>query len=82
MFDEESELRDAPISYYPLYALLLASAIAAMPAQALTLKKGQIIGGDGNVHDGASPEMQSQLIKNAQKTDFFGNKKANRRCWR
>ena len=60
----------------PLYALLLASAIAAMPAQALTLKKGQIIGGDGNVHDGASPEMQSQLIKNAQKTDFFGNKKA------
>ena len=44
-----------------------------MPAQALTLKKGQIIGGDGNVHDGASPDA-SQLIKMPK--NRFLNKKA------
>ena len=59
-----------------IYGLAFATCLAVMPAQALTLKKGQIIGGDGDLHDGASPAMQSQLIKNAQKTDFFGNKKA------
>ena len=54
------------------FCLLFLSA----PVHALTLKKGQVIGGDGAVYDGASPEQQSQLIKNAQKEDFFGNKKS------
>lgn len=54
-------------------ALALASAGSA---GALTLKKGQVLGGDGAIYDGASPEQQAQLIKNAQKEDFFGNKKS------
>lgn len=48
----------------------------AASASALTLKKGQVLGGDGAVYDGASPEQQAQLVKNAQKEDFFGNKKS------
>lgn len=57
-------------------ALFLSLALATSPATALTLKKGQVIGGDGQIHDGASPEMKSQLIENATKTDFFGNQKS------
>lgn len=57
--------------YLPILMVIMLSSAS----QALTLKKGQVIGGDGSIHDGASPEMQEQLIKNAQKTDFFGNKK-------
>lgn len=60
-----------------LYAIIaIMTALSALPAQALTLKKGQVIGGDGGVYDGASPDQQAQLVKNAQKEDFFGNKKA------
>ena len=33
-------------------------ALLASSAQALTLKSGQVIGGDGGVYDGASPEKQ------------------------
>ena len=58
-----------------LFISILAITLVSSTAQALTLKKGQVIGGDGAIHDGASPEMQSQLVKNAQKTDLFGNKK-------
>lgn len=34
----------------------------SMPANALTLKKGQVIGGDGNVYDGASPQAKAALL--------------------
>ena len=44
-------------------AILMASG-----AQALTLKKGQVIGGDGGVYDGASPEVQENLVANAKRT--------------
>ena len=50
--------------------------ILSMPASALTLKKGQVIGGDGGIYNGASPEQAEQLAKAAQQTDFFGNKKS------
>ena len=56
------------------FCLLFLSA----PVHALTLKKGQVIGGDGAVYDGASPEQKSQLIKNAQKEDFFWEQEI---CW-
>ena len=39
-----------------------AIALLASSAQALTLKSGQVIGGDGGVYDGASPEKQQALI--------------------
>ncbi|MGC6535905.1 MAG: hypothetical protein ACON44_00925 [Candidatus Puniceispirillaceae bacterium] len=48
---------------------LIPLAIAALgisSAHALTLKSGQVIGGDGNVYDGASPEQQQALINRAQ----------------
>ena len=57
-------------------ALTLMAVLLSSNAYAMTLKKGQVIGGDGAGYDGASPQMQSQLAKNAQKTDFFGNKKS------
>ena len=35
--------------------LALSVASVAMPAAALTFKKGQVLGSDGEVYDGASP---------------------------
>ena len=49
----------------------------ASSAFALTLKSGQVLGSDGEVYDGASPEQAEQLAKNAQKKDFFGNQKSS-----
>lgn len=48
--------------------LLTAAAIAAMPVagSALTLKKGQVLGSDGQIHDGASPDVRTRLIARAQ----------------
>ena len=46
----------------------LALALMVSSASALTLKKGQVIGGDGGVYDGASPEVQENLIANAKKS--------------
>lgn len=37
-------------------------------AQALTFKSGQVIGSDGIVYDGASPEQKAQLLKQAKLT--------------
>lgn len=41
---------------------------AHSPAFSLTLKKGQVIGGDGLVYDGASPAQKENLKKMAQST--------------
>lgn len=48
--------------------LLTAATIAAMPVagSALTLKKGQVLGSDGQIHDGASPDVRTRLIARAQ----------------
>lgn len=45
---------------------ILASTCLVSAAQALTLKSGQVIGSDGGVYDGASPEQQAALIARAQ----------------
>ena len=37
--------------------------LSAAVAQALTLKSGQVIGGDGQIYDGASPEKQQALTR-------------------
>lgn len=62
-----------------LTALLVTTTIAAasFSAHALSLKSGQVVGGDGNVYDGASPEQKENIIKNANREDFFGNKKSS-----
>ena len=46
----------------------MALALMMSSASALTLKKGQVIGGDGGVYDGASPEVQENLINNAKRS--------------
>ena len=49
--------------------------LAASGAHALTIKKGQVIGGDG-VYDGASPEQMEVYIERAQNggdTGLVGN---------
>ena len=48
-----------------LFAILVSTCLVSA-AQALTLKSGQVIGGDGGVYDGASPEQQAALIARAQ----------------
>lgn len=45
---------------------IVASTCLVSAAQALTLKSGQVIGGDGGVYDGASPEQQQALIARAK----------------
>ena len=40
-------------------------ALAASSAMALTFKKRQVLGLDGKIYDGASPEETARLIKNA-----------------
>ena len=49
-----------------LLILLAVGALFATAAQALTLQSGQVIGSDGNVYNGASPEQQDALISRAQ----------------
>ena len=47
-------------------AICAVAALAAVNANALTLKKGQVIGGDGGVYDGASPEQIEIYVKRAK----------------
>lgn len=54
-------------------AALLFMAIA--PTQALTFKSGEVLGADGKIYQGASPEVAANIAKAAQEEDFFGNKK-------
>ena len=50
-----------------LYSVFLAVAIFTLPmtASALTFKKGQVLGPDGQVYDGASPQIRERLIAEA-----------------
>ena len=50
-----------------IYSVFLAVAIFTFPmtASALTFKKGQVLGPDGQVYDGASPQLRERLIAEA-----------------
>ena len=50
-------------------AAVLAAGFAA-PASALTFKKGEVLGPDGNVYTGASPEQLDRLIERAADQDL------------
>ena len=39
-----------------------------MAASALTFKKGQVLGSDGKIYDGASPDLRERLIAKAKRT--------------
>ena len=49
-------------------ALLTAATVAAIPisASALTFKKGEVLGSDGQIYEGASPNVRARLIAKAQ----------------
>tara|TARA_X000000950_G_scaffold27907_1_gene30046 strand:- start:671 stop:1345 length:675 start_codon:yes stop_codon:yes gene_type:complete len=49
---------------------LVTALVISMPlaASALTFKKGQVLGSDGQIYDGASPDLRDRLIKKAQRT--------------
>lgn len=51
-----------------IYSVFLAVAIFTFPmtASALTFKKGQVLGPDGQVYDGASPQLRDRLIAEAE----------------
>jgi len=49
-----------------IFILAISMASVAIPATALTFKKGQVLGSDGEVHDGASPAQMQALIKKAE----------------
>ena len=46
--------------------LVVSSLSLALPAAALKFKKGQVLGSDGEVYDGASPAQVEALIKKAE----------------
>jgi len=46
--------------------LLTFSLAVAAPVSALTFKKGQVLGANGEIYDGASPEQEAALIKKAE----------------
>jgi hypothetical protein len=48
--------------------LALALMIVIVPAQALTLKTGEVLGSDGKVYEGASPAERAALIETAGRT--------------
>ena len=55
------------ISRVTVLALVAASSlVVAAPTMALTFKKGQVFGSDGQVYDGASPEQEEALVKRAE----------------
>ena len=51
-----------------IYSVFLAGAIFTFPmtASALTFKKGQVLGPDGQVYDGASSQLRERLIAEAE----------------
>lgn len=45
-----------------------AAMLLALPANALTLKQGQVIGGDGDIYDGASPTAKAAMLRQAKES--------------
>lgn len=56
-------------------AVFILSSLLSSAAYSLTFKKGEVLGADGKVYSGASPEVAQNIAKKAQQADFFGNKK-------
>jgi len=54
-----------------IFSMALCLVVAA-PASALTFKKGEVLGSDGKMHQGASPEQTQRLIANAEESGDVG----------
>ena len=60
------DLRVIVMRCFRICLLVVSSLSLALPAAALTFKKGQVLGSDGEVYDGASPAQVEALIKKAE----------------
>jgi len=49
-----------------LASLMVIAVVAVSPVSALTFKKGEVLGADGEVYHGASPEQKQALIEKAK----------------
>lgn len=58
-----------------LLATIFAVLLTSLSANALTLKKGEVIGGDGKIYEGASPEQKENLIAAAKRSSWLGEGK-------
>lgn len=72
-------LREVPamkfLSIHHGLAVMLVTLAMAPSASALTLKTGEVLGSDGKVYEGASPEEREKIIKGTKDVDIFGNAK-------
>ena len=59
-----------------LFAAIAALAFTVQ-AQALTFKKGEVLGSDGNMYEGASPEQIERIIENARESEEIGGVMGN-----
>ena len=48
-------------------AIVVMCAFIPLSAQALTIKKGQVLGNDGQLYEGASPEEMDRLVAKGQR---------------
>ena len=60
------DLRVIVTRCFRICLLVVSSLGLALPAAALTFKKGQVLGSDGEVYDGASPAQVEAFIKKAE----------------
>lgn len=66
------ELRGSLIKFNRLSVaslLTMTAILAASPVMALTFKKGQVLGSDGQIYDGASPEQRDNIIARAAESE-------------
>lgn len=59
-----------------IFGVVLGLAVAT-PAAALTFKKGEVLGTDGKVYQGASPEQMDRLVEKAKETGDVGGVTGN-----
>ena len=57
-----------------VYGLMVAPCCAERPD---VQEGGQVLGSDGEVYDGASPEQQAALVEQAKQEGWFGKKKTS-----
>ena len=63
----------------PILGILITAnlILGGVSAQALPLKKGQVLSPEGEVFNGASPEQAANIAANAKREDWAGNKKTS-----
>lgn len=63
---EKYHSREMAVNKLVLFFCLLSLSVLPMTTNALTFKKGEVLGPDGKVYSGASPDQQEKLIEKAK----------------